>query len=172
MATIGGKVEYNETFDEKTKKEIGTGEFSKVYLMKSSILFNKYNAIKLLNATKSFENYLKNLKDCMNNFQIKGENIVNITSFFAWKDESDLYNIAIGMQYYKDSLKSELENRIKLKDKFSSEEIKNFTIQLLDIFQKLSFKRIFHKNLKPSNIFFTFDFKKIKISDFMVCILN
>jgi len=139
---------------------IGSNNFSNVYKAKSK-LTNEYVAIKEIKKSQN-DNISKIIITETENMK-KLKNSLLINEIF---ETSNAYYIIYEFCYLS------LEDYLKLrKNPLSIDEVREFLLDLNQIFKEMNDKKISHQNIKLSNIFILFDKSKInkttfKLSDF------
>ena len=152
---IPGKEEFQKEFnlsDLNVDNEIRRGNFGTDYAIQGKKNGKMYAVIQMPS-----DESVKNEKEILLRFletNFLHNNIVQISGIFQWKNKkgNQIFNYIV-MEKGDRSLQEDIEIRRKLKKPFSEQELfelfQRITVALQFLHQKC---KIFHKNLKPSNI--------------------
>lgn len=143
---------------------IGKGSSSKVYLG-FSLLTNHKVAVKKINSVSIKKLTMERIKSEMELMKdLNHKNIVKYIDFF--QDNNYVYVVT---EYCNGGTLQEFMNSISIK--FDELEIKFFMCQIRDAFQYLYSKNIYHRDVKPDNIFLCYNSQNnsdviLKVGDF------
>ena len=141
--------------DFKIEKQIGTGAFSKVYLLKNK---ENYYALKAISKAKSTEKSIDSLRNEKKIMEMISHPF--LAQFYgSYQDEENIYFL---MDYIKGK---ELYYVLKEHKHFSEKETKFYLAEIFSVLQYLHSHNIIYRDLKAENIIIDSD-GHIKLIDF------